>query len=144
VVPGITAASGCAAYAGIPLTHRDYAQSCVFVTGHFKNGAPSLNWDVLAQPQQTVVIYMGLQNLGTICTELVAHGLPGDTPAALVEQGTTAQQRVHVATLAGLPERVRDTEVGSPVLIIVGAVVKLHTSLAWFEPQLGTATPTKN
>jgi uroporphyrin-III C-methyltransferase/precorrin-2 dehydrogenase/sirohydrochlorin ferrochelatase len=134
VVPGITAASGCAAYAGIPLTHRDYAQSCMFVTGHLKNGSTGLNWSSLAQPQQTVVIYMGLQNLETICAKLVEHGLAAQTPAALVEQGTTARQRVHIATLADLPARARAADICSPVLIIVGEVVKLHRDLSWFEP----------
>jgi uroporphyrin-III C-methyltransferase/precorrin-2 dehydrogenase/sirohydrochlorin ferrochelatase len=134
VVPGVTAASGCAAYAGIPLTHRDYAQSCVFVTGHLKNGSPALNWGSLAQPQQTIVIYMGLQNLDTICVKLIEHGLDKETPVALIEQGTTARQRVHLATLAGLPARAGEIGVRSPVLIIVGAVVKLHQDLSWFEP----------
>jgi len=134
VVPGITAASGCAAYAGIPLTHRDYAQSCLFVTGNLKDGSVDLNWESLVQPHQTVVFYMGLHGIEIICAELIAHGLPSDFPAALIEQGTTPRQRVHVATLATLPERVRAAEVRAPTLIIVGEVVKLHQDLAWFEP----------
>ena len=134
VVPGITAASGCAAYAGIPLTHRDYAQSCVFVTGNLKDGSVDLNWESLVQPHQTVVIYMGLHGIEIICAELIAHGLPPDFPAALIEQGTTLRQRVHVATLATLPERVRAVGARAPTLIIVGEVVKLHQELAWFEP----------
>ncbi len=134
VVPGITAASGCAAYAGIPLTHRDYAQSCVFVTGNLKDGSVDLNWESLVQPHQTVVIYMGLHGLELICAELINHGLPPDFPAALIEQGTTPRQRVHVATLATLPERVRAAGARAPTLIIVGEVVKLHQELAWFEP----------
>lgn len=134
VVPGITAASGCAAYAGIPLTHRDYAQSCVFVTGNLKNGAVNLNWNSLVQPQQTVVIYMGLHGIGMICEKLMEYGLPADFPAALVEQGTTPMQRVHIATLASLAEHVKNTDVRAPTLIIVGEVVKLHKNLAWFSP----------
>jgi uroporphyrin-III C-methyltransferase/precorrin-2 dehydrogenase/sirohydrochlorin ferrochelatase len=134
VVPGITAASGCAAYAGIPLTHRDYAQSCVFVTGNLKDGSIDLNWESLVQPHQTVVFYMGLHGIEIICARLLEHGLPPDFPAALIEQGTTSRQRVHVATLATLPERVSAAEVHAPTLIIVGEVVKLHQELAWFEP----------
>ena len=134
VVPGITAASGCAAYAGIPLTHRDYAQSCVFVTRNLKDGSVDLNWESLVQPHQTVVIYMGLHGIELICAELIAHGLPPDFPAALIEQGTTPRQRVHVATLTTLPERVRAAGARAPTLIIVGEVVKLHQDLAWFEP----------
>jgi len=134
VVPGITAASGCAAYAGIPLTHRDYAQSCVFVTGNLKDGSVDLNWESLVQPHQTVVFYMGLHGIEIICAELIAHGLPPDFPAALIEQGTTPRQRVHVATLATLPERVQAAGARAPTLVIVGEVVKLHQDLAWFEP----------
>ena len=110
VVPGITAAAGCAAYSGIPLTHRDYVQSCTFVTGHLKDGSINLNWPALAQPTQTVVFYMGLQGVATICKELIAHGRDPKTPAALVEQGTTQNQRVHVGdltTLAALVEEKR-------------------------------------
>ena len=132
VVPGITAASGCAAYAGIPLTHRDYAQSCVFVTGHLKDGSVELDWDALAKPAQTIVFYMGLHSIGILCKELVAHGLPKDTPAALVQQGTTRNQRVFVETLASLPTLVEREEVKPPTLIIVGEVVKLREKLRWF------------
>jgi uroporphyrin-III C-methyltransferase/precorrin-2 dehydrogenase/sirohydrochlorin ferrochelatase len=134
VVPGITAASGCAAYAGIPLTHRDYAQSCVFVTGNLKNGSINLNWNSLVQPQQTVVIYMGLHGIEMICDKLMEYGLPADFPAALVEQGTTSMQRVHIATLTSLAEHVKNADVRAPTLIIVGEVVKLHKNLAWFHP----------
>jgi uroporphyrin-III C-methyltransferase/precorrin-2 dehydrogenase/sirohydrochlorin ferrochelatase len=132
VVPGITAASGCASYAGIPLTHRDYAQSVVFVTGHLKDGTVNLNWEALVQPQQTVVFYMGLHGLDVICQELVRHGMPGVTPAALVQQGTTREQRVLTGTLDTLPSIVHRTEVKAPTLIIVGEVVKLREKLGWF------------
>ena len=134
VVPGITAAAGCAAFSGIPLTHRDYAQSLIFATGHLKNGTIDLNWDMLAQPAQTVVFYMGLLGLPIICRELMAHGRPGSTPAALVEQGTTENQRVIVGTLDSLPEKVLEMEVKPPTLIIVGEVVALHERLKWFQP----------
>ncbi len=133
VVPGVTAATGCAAYAGIPLTHRDVAQSCCFVTGHVREGGDEPDWAGLANPRQTLVFYMGLSGLERICARLIAHGLPPDWPAALVEQGTTAQQRVHVATLASLPERVRDAEAQSPALLIVGEVVRLQQRLDWFR-----------
>ena len=133
VVPGVTAAAGCAAYAGIPLTHRDFAQSCVFVTGHLKEGMLDLNWLVLAQPRQTVVFYMGLKSVGHICDRLREHGMAPDMPAALVEQGTLAEQRVHVSTVAELPQRLIGAGVRSPALLIVGEVVRLHPQLMWFQ-----------
>ena len=133
VVPGITAAAGCAAYSGIPLTHRDHAQSCVFVTGHLKDGTVALDWDRLIQPRQTIVIYMGLVGLPVICRELIEHGMTPDTPAALVEHGTTEDQRVFTATLATLPEQVTKAEVRAPTLIIIGGVVTLREKLGWFE-----------
>ncbi len=132
VVPGITAASGCAAYAGIPLTHRDYAQSCVFVTGHLKDGSIDLEWERLAVPNQTLVIYMGLQGLEQICAGLIAHGCPPDLPAALIQQGTTRHQKVLTGTLADLPAIVANTDVKAPTLVIVGNVVRLREKLAWF------------
>ncbi len=135
VVPGITAAAGCASYAGIPLTHRDYSQSCVFVTGHMKDGTANLNWQALTQPQQTVVIYMSLAGLDIICRELIAHGLPAATPAALIEQGTTQQQRVLIGDLGTLPEIVNSADVRAPTLVIIGKVVELHNKLSWFHPQ---------
>ena len=134
VVPGITAAAGCAAYAGIPLTHRDYVQSCTFVTGHLKDGTVNLNWEALAHKGQTIVFYMGLHGVSEICKQLVAHGLDSTTPAALVEKGTTPQQQVHIGSLETLPNIVETTEILPPTLIIVGEVVKLHDKLAWFEP----------
>lgn len=133
VVPGITAASGCAAYAGIPLTHRDHAQSVRFVTGHLKDGSCDLPWGELAAPAQTLVFYMGLVGLPTICRELVAHGRDAQTPAALVQQGTTAHQRVFCGTLADLPQRIAEERVQAPTLLIVGEVVSLRDRLAWFE-----------
>ncbi|MGH8506324.1 MAG: siroheme synthase CysG [Stenotrophobium sp.] len=133
VVPGITAASGCAAYAGIPLTHRDYAQACVFVTGHARaDGTLSLNWDMLARRGQTVVIYMGLATLPHLCAQLVAHGLPRDWPAALVEEGTSPAQRVIAGTIEDLPGKVSDAGVSGASLVIVGEVVKLRERLQWF------------
>ncbi len=132
VVPGITAASGCSAYAGIPLTHRDYAQSVRFVTGHALDGVLDLPWTELAVPMQTVVFYMGLGCLAAICEQLVAHGRAASTPIALIENGTTAQQRVFVATLATMVEQLSLEAVQSPSLIIVGEVVALRDSLQWF------------
>ncbi|AUF97045.1 uroporphyrinogen-III C-methyltransferase [Pseudomonas sp. 02C 26] len=133
VVPGITAASGCSAYAGIPLTHRDYAQSVRFVTGHLKDGSSNLPWHDLVSPGQTLVFYMGLVGLPTICAELIRHGRAATTPAALVQQGTTRNQRVFTGTLADLPAMVAKHEVHAPTLVIVGEVVQLREKLAWFE-----------
>lgn len=133
VVPGITAASGCAAYAGIPLTHRDHAQSVRFVTGHLKDGSCDLAWSELVAPSQTLVFYMGLVGLPVICQQLIAHGRSPDTPAALVQQGTTVNQRVFTGTLANLSERVASEQVQAPTLVIIGEVVQLREKLAWFE-----------
>ncbi|WP_459874520.1 uroporphyrinogen-III C-methyltransferase [Halomonas shantousis] len=137
VVPGITAASGCAAYAGIPLTHRDHAQSVRFVTGHLKDGSCDLDWASLARPEQTLVFYMGLGALDVIRERLQAYGLPGATPLALVEQGSTARQRVHVGTLEALPPGLDRLGIKPPTLVIVGHVVTLHHRLAWFAPAQG-------
>lgn len=139
VVPGITAAAGCSSYAGIPLTHRDYVQSCMFVTGHLKDGSINLNWKAIAQPNQTVVFYMGLQGVEELCKQLIKHGLPSTTPAALVEKGTSQEQRVHIGDLTTLHEIVEKNNVKAPTLIIVGEVVSLHDKLNWFEPE-GTET----
>ncbi|MCI0913490.1 MULTISPECIES: siroheme synthase CysG [Pseudomonas] len=133
VVPGITAASGCSAYGGIPLTHRDHAQSVRFVTGHLKDGTSNLPWNDLVAPNQTLVFYMGLVGLPTICAELIRHGRASSTPAALVQQGTTRNQRVFTGTLADLPALVAKHEVHAPTLVIVGEVVQLRDKLAWFE-----------
>jgi len=137
VVPGITAASGCAAFSGIPLTHRDHAQSCVFVTGHLQNGEINLNWQGLQDPAQTIVVYMGLTGLGGICKSLIQHGRSPATPAALIEQGTTPKQRVHTSTLANLPELIRNSDVHAPTLLIIGSVVSLRDKLQWFEATTG-------
>jgi uroporphyrin-III C-methyltransferase / precorrin-2 dehydrogenase / sirohydrochlorin ferrochelatase len=133
VVPGITAALGAAAYAGIPLTHRDHAQACIFVTGTLKDGGLDLDWDALARPRQTVVIYMGFQNLPELCARLVQHGMPASTPAAIVQQATTGNQRVVTATLATLPAQAERAHLHPPTLIIVGEVVGLREKLSWFE-----------
>ena len=133
VVPGITAASGCAAYAGIPLTHRDHAQSVRFVTGHLKDGSSDLPWPELVASSQTLVFYMGLVGLPVICQQLIAHGRAADTPAALIQQGTTSNQRVFTGTLADLPQIVARQQVQAPTLVIVGEVVQLREKLAWFE-----------
>ncbi|MDO9214636.1 MAG: siroheme synthase CysG [Methylococcales bacterium] len=133
VVPGITAASGCATYAGIPLTHRDHAQSCTFVTGHLKDDSVNLNWTQLAVPNQTIVIYMGLVGLEKICQSLIAHGSDENLPVALVQQGTTHNQRVIIGTLSTLPAQVAEQEIKPPTLIIIGTVVTLHERLRWFE-----------
>lgn len=133
VVPGITAASGCASYAGIPLTHRDHAQSCTFVTGHLKDNSINLNWAQLAAPNQTIVIYMGLVGLEKICQALIEHGSSKDLPIALVQQGTTINQRVITGTLETLPSLVMDKGIKPPTLIIIGTVVTLHDKLAWFH-----------
>jgi uroporphyrin-III C-methyltransferase/precorrin-2 dehydrogenase/sirohydrochlorin ferrochelatase len=132
VVPGITAASGCSSYSGIPLTHRDYSQACIFVTGHLKDGTVNLNWKMLAHPAQTVVFYMGLQGVHLICQELIAHHRSPSTPAALIQQGTTPDQKVLTGTLETLPELVRQNNIKAPTLIIVGEVVNLHHKLRWF------------
>jgi len=134
VVPGITAASGCASYAGIPLTHRDYSQACIFVTGHRRDGSDELNWEMLSHANQTVVFYMGLDNVERICTSLVANGRDVKTPAALIEKGTTVAQRVFIGDLNTLPGIIEKNEVRAPTLIIVGEVVALHEKLHWYKP----------
>ena len=150
VVPGITAACGVSTYAGIPLTHRDYAQTCLFVTGHLKERpqksletavpkddlvaelVADLDWPALIRPRQTVVIYMGLSGLTDICRQLIAHGAASDLPIAIVQDGTIATQKTITGTLADLPAKVAASGLTSPCLIIVGDVVRLHDSLAWY------------
>lgn len=131
VVPGVSAANGCACYAGIPLTHRDHAQSVRFITGHLKNDSMDLPWTELVAPAQTVVIYMGLLGLPVICQQLIAHGAPSNTPVALIERGTTPEQQTHVGTLDSIVDIVAGKQVHAPTLIIIGSVVTLHHSLSW-------------
>lgn len=133
VVPGITAASGCAAYAGIPLTHRDHAQSVRFVTGHRQDGSVSLPWSSLVTAGETLVFYMGLVSLPEIADNLIQQGMRADMPAALVSRGTTDEQEVLVGSLAALPEIVKDREVHAPTLIIIGEVVGLYPKYSWFS-----------
>ncbi len=135
VVPGITAASGCAAYAGIPLTHRDCSQSVRFVTGHLQDGSIDLDWDSLAKAHQTIVFYMGLVGLEKICESLISHGAEPDLPIALVQQGTTETQLVLRGTLATMPALLRANEVKAPTIIIVGKVVALQAKYSWFRKE---------
>jgi uroporphyrin-III C-methyltransferase/precorrin-2 dehydrogenase/sirohydrochlorin ferrochelatase len=140
VVPGVTAAIGCAAAAGIPLTHRALAQTLIFVTGHTKDGELELDWPLLARPGQTLAVYMGIKALGSLCRKLIEHGLAAATPAAVIENGTYEHQRVVTGTLATLPELAPDPRLAGPTLIVVGEVVGLRASLAWFArltPALG-------
>ncbi|MFT5693880.1 MAG: uroporphyrin-III C-methyltransferase/precorrin-2 dehydrogenase/sirohydrochlorin ferrochelatase, partial [Oceanicoccus sp.] len=133
VVPGITAASGCAAYAGIPLTHRDHAQSVRFVTGHLKDGSIDLPWSDLTNKQQTLVFYMGLVGLPVICSQLIKHGCDAKTPIALIQQGTTLKQRVYVGTLDTMAEKIAALDIKPPTLLIIGAVVRLREKLSWLK-----------
>lgn len=131
VVPGITAASGCASYSGIPLTHRDHAQSCMFVTGHLKDNTVNLDWDQLAKPNQTIVIYMGLIGLRQITEKLIERKLPSSTPVALIQKGTTPEQRVIISDLEGIADKVDTLKPKPPTLIIIGSVVSLRRKLNW-------------
>jgi uroporphyrin-III C-methyltransferase len=134
VVPGVTAAAGCAAYSGIPLTHRDHSQTVTFATGHLKDGTINLDWPALARPKQTVVFYMGVGGINEICRQMIAHGLPVTHPAAVVQNGTTKRQRVLTADLGTLAGKVEAAGITSPALIIVGTVVSLQQKLQWFTP----------
>ena len=131
VVPGITAASGCSAYAGIPLTHRDYAQSVRFLTGHLKEGSPELPWDELVYQNQTLVLYMGLVGLEKICEKLIEHGQRPDMPVALISKGTTPEQKVLVGTLVDIASKVEENHIQAPTLTIIGDVVSLREQLQW-------------
>ena len=133
VVPGITAASGCTTYAGIPLTHRDHSQACIFVTGHRRAGHDELNWEMLSHANQTVVFYMGLENVQRICESLISHGREPSTPAALIEKGTTPDQRVFIGDLTSLPGLIEENSVKAPTLIVVGEVVSLYGTLGWYQ-----------
>jgi uroporphyrin-III C-methyltransferase/precorrin-2 dehydrogenase/sirohydrochlorin ferrochelatase len=138
VVPGVTAAAGCAAYAGIPLTHRDYAQTLTLVTGHFKAGeSDALDWSALARPGQTIVFYMGLGRMAEILARLQEYGAPRDRAAAVIEQGTQPTQRVVTGTIGNLVERVASEQIKSPALLIVGEVTRLHETLSWFNSAAG-------
>lgn len=137
IIPGITAASACSAYAGIPLTHRGMSRRVNFLTGHFKNDEQlDVAWDKLADPEATLVIYMGLANLEMIASRLISAGLPGDTPAAAIQNGTTRQQQRCLTTLAKLPEDVRESGMQAPVMLVIGQVVSLADELDWFSRQL--------
>ncbi|NRA25496.1 MAG: uroporphyrinogen-III C-methyltransferase, partial [Oleispira sp.] len=131
VVPGITAASGCSSYAGIPLTHRDYAQSVRFVTGHLKDGTANLPWHELVHPQQTLVIYMGLTGISHISQELITHGMAANTAIALIEKGTQPEQKVYTSTLAEIGQVIACNSISAPTLTIIGDVVNLHKKLNW-------------
>ena len=133
VVPGITAASGCLAYAGIPLTHRDYAHSCRFIAGHLKNGVLDLPWSELVSGKQTLVFYMGLAGAKYIGKKLLAHGMATTTPVALIEQGTTERQQVYTSALSKLPTLLTDNTIKPPTLLVVGQVVMLRAKLNWFK-----------
>lgn len=133
VVPGVTAAAGCAAYAGFPLTHRDHAQAVVFVTGHLKDGTVNLDWPALARPRQTVVFYMGVAAAEEISRQLIAHGLSPETPVAIVRRGTLPDQKSLAATLGTLHARIASASIKPPALIVVGTVVGLRDRLNWFE-----------
>lgn len=122
IVPGVTAATGCAAAAAIPLTHREHAQTLVIVTGHTKDGEPDLNWRALCQPRQTVVVYMGHKALPSLCRRLIEEGLPADLPAALIENGTLPQQRTIRGTLRTLPALVDPDTLAGPALLVIGDV----------------------
>ncbi len=134
IVPGITAASGCASFAGIPLTHRDHAQACVFVTGHTKTGRLSAEWASLLQPGQTVVIYMGLAYLGDLMNDFIAHGADPTLPVAIVENGTRPNQRVASGTVSTIAEVASSAGITGPALTIIGSVVTLREKLAWYNP----------
>ncbi len=141
VVPGVTAASGMSCYAGIPLTHRDHAHACVFVTGHLKDGTVDLDWQALARPGQTVVVYMGMAALPEICRQMVKHGLPAGMPAAVVQQATTRDQRVVSGSLETLPHLASAAGMRAPALIVIGEVVRLRRTLEWFDPKADVERP---
>ena len=139
VCPGITAAAGCSAYSGIPLTHRDHAQACVFVTAQGKKGSLDLDWKLLLQPRQTVAIYMGLSGLEELMREFVARGADPGLAAAVIDEGTRRSQRVVTGTLSTLTERVRQAGLRGPAIIIVGSVVTLRDRLNWYSPDRADA-----
>ena len=132
VVPGITAASGCSAYAGIPLTHRDYSQSCRFVTAHLKNGTTNLPWEEFVIDQQTIVFYMALSGANYICQKLMDHGMDKNMPIAIIEKGTMPEQKIYISSLTKLPDLLAKENIHAPTLMIVGEVVKLNEKLNWY------------
>jgi len=132
VVPGITAASGCSSYAGIPLTHRDYSQSCRFVTAHLKNGTTNLPWEEFVIDQQTIVFYMALSGANYICQKLMEHGMDKNMPIAIIEKGTMPEQKVYISSLTKLPDLLAKENIHAPTLMIVGEVVKLNEKLNWY------------
>lgn len=132
VVPGITSASGCSTYSGIPLTHRDYAQSVLFVTGHLQDNSVNLDWKALAQPNQTAVIYMGMLGIKTITAKIIEHGLAPKTPVAVIYKGTTPEQKIVIGDLTNIAAKVDEAGLSSPGLIIIGEVVRLHAQLNWY------------
>ena len=132
VVPGITAASGCSSYAGIPLTHRDYSQSCRFVTAHLKNGTTNLPWEEFIIDQQTIVFYMALSGANYICQKLMEHGMDKDMPIAIIEKGTMPEQKIYISSLTALPDLLAKEDIHAPTLMIVGEVVKLNEKLNWY------------
>lgn len=139
VVPGVTAAAGCSSYAGIPLTHRDHAQACIFVTGHGKEGKVALDWEALIKPHQTVAIYMGLSQLRDLTKEFVENGADADLPVAVIDNGTRRNQRVIIGTLTTIADKVKESGIEGPAVTIVGTVVTLHKKLAWFTPEKQSA-----
>ena len=143
VVPGVTAASGGASYAGIPLAPPAYAPTCLFVTGHLKDGSADLDWPNMVRPRQTVVIYMGLGGLPEICRQMILHGASPSLPIAVVQDGSISTQKVVTGALADMPQRVIEAKLKSPCLTIIGDVVKLHASLAWFKPNISPAVAEK-
>ncbi|GAB4402623.1 MAG: hypothetical protein OHK0048_20660 [Rhodoferax sp.] len=136
VVPGVTAACGVSAYTGIPLTHRDHAQTCLFVTGHQKDGKADLDWPSLTRPNQTVVIYMGLTALADIARQLIAHGADPNLPVAMVQDGSLPTQAVVTGTLSDIHAKVQTAGLRSPCLAIIGTVVRLHQALAWYPSKI--------
>ena len=133
VVPGISAANGISSYCGIPLTHRDHAQSCLFLTGHFKDGTIDFDWPKIIAERQTLVIYMGLLSLDEMKNNLIKHGMKKNMPIAVVQRGTTNKQRVVIGELKNIKSKVSKANIESPALIIIGTVVELRKDLSWFD-----------
>ncbi len=145
VVPGITAASGCSTYSGIPLTHRGMSRRVQFITGHFNNNEPlDLNWSSIADPNSTIVIYMGLSNLPLAVHSLIDAGLPASTPAAAIQDGTTASQQRLITTLDQLNDAIQQQRMKAPVMIIIGEVVSLADELDWFQQSLEAQQQAEN